>query len=606
MPAPGAIDFQQPLKQRGLTIFRSFEQEDHFWLLADTLETAMREGNQPDFVLELVRPQNPLLPPKPYGLLDMRVQAKYRSQDALEVLQPEHPNASVDEAFFESGSMRLAPVGDLNDAPKDLFQPVNLGWNGLGVARFVLRLPLSSALLLKNALLGEILPLRAVAVMTVAGVSPRLPLKVRFDPARLVGAVAALGNTERQVGWHDIVQFFGQDPETLPLQLISQNQNVPMDEFAESMADHVCHRWGNFVAASEANDKLYCAFPGPAEVGSGSFDWDLSEQIIVLRPVLLSFDPLDVARQLIRDVGSEVVIRETIIPPIKVGTLPVTISANLPAQRLGVLSLGVTINAAPHPPARPQAVVETAELVEPRDSALLLLRLSPTEAPDYLFTTFAILDGHGQQYEGQPTQHSGDRLDLQPGDFPLSFVQIAATSELLELGDVQAICRQTPNGSSFEQSFTLNQNQSSVVIALPKDSTAATLQIEARSKDGQRTLRLKPMPAESVRLNLASFREYGSHTVEIECLFSGDAKLVAIDLLPEGRAETPAEMTTLHFTPAQNKRDWVWLARSPFYPGYRYRIHTAGAVDRLGPWSKIQSPFERLVIDTGLLQEASA
>ena len=289
MPAPGTIDFQQPLKQRGLTIFRSFEQEDRFWLLADTLELAMREGNQPDFVLELVRPQNPLLPPEPYGLLDMRVQAQYRSQEALEVLQQEHPNASVDAAFFESGSMRLAPVGDLNDAPKDLFQPVNLGWNGLGVARFVLRLPLSSTLLLKNALLGEILPLRAVAEMTVTGVSPRLPLKVRFDPARLVGAVAALGNTERQVGWHDIVQFFGQDPETLPLQLISQNPNVSMDEFGESMADHLCHRWGNFVAANEDDDKLYFAFPAPAEVGSGSFDWDLSEPVIRAKTSGLEF-----------------------------------------------------------------------------------------------------------------------------------------------------------------------------------------------------------------------------------------------------------------------------------------------------------------------------
>src|SRR5262245_5060756 len=125
MPAHGAIDFQQPSKEGDLTIFRSFEQEDRFWLLAHTLELAMREGNQPDFVLELVRPQDPLLPPQPYGVLDMRVQPQYRIQEALEVLQQEHPNPSLDEAVFDSGFMRLVPVGDLNDAPKDLFQPVN-------------------------------------------------------------------------------------------------------------------------------------------------------------------------------------------------------------------------------------------------------------------------------------------------------------------------------------------------------------------------------------------------------------------------------------------------------------------------------------------------
>jgi len=280
------------------------------------------------------------------------------------------------------------------------------------------------------------------------------------------------------------------------------------------------------------------------------------------------------------------------------------ISANLPAQRLGVLSLGVTINAAPHPPARPQAIIKTVEFVEPEDSAPVLLRLSPTESPDYLFTTFAILDGQEQPYEGQPTQHSGDRLDLQPGDFPLSFVQIEATSELIELADVRVVSRQTPNGSSFEQSFTLNRDQTSVVIALPKDARTAVLEIEARSKDGQRALHLGPLPAETVRLGLTSFREYGSHKVEIECVFNGDVKLVAIDLLPEGRSETPAEITTLHFTPAQNKRDWTWLARSPFYPGYKYRMHT-GADGGLGAWSETQSPFERLVIETALLQEAA-
>src|SRR6266566_6371684 len=504
MPLPGAIDFQRPLTEQGLTIFRSFEEEDRYRLLPQVLEIALREDKRPDFVLELVRPQNPLSPPQPYGVLDMRVQPQYRIQEALEVLRQEKPNASVDEAIFESGFMRLAPAGDLDDAPQELFQPIALAWNGLGVARFVLRLPLSSALLLKGALLGEILPLRAIAEMMLAGVSPRLPLSVRFDPARLVGAVTALGNSERQVVWQDLIQFFRQDPGALRLQLTTKNQSVATDEFAECIADHVCHRWGKFVPASKDDGKLYCVFPAATEVGSGSFEWDLSEPITVLRPLVLSFDPLDLARQLIRDVGPDVVIRQTIIPPINVGTVPVMISANLPAQRLGVLSLGVTINAAPHPLARPQAIIKTVEFVEPEDSAPVLLRLSPTESPDYLFTTFAILDGQEQPYEGQPTQHSGDRLDLQPGDFPLSFVQIEATSEFIELADVRVVSRQTPNGSSFEQSFTLNRDQTSVVIALPKDARTAVLEIEARSKDGQRALHLGPLPAETVRLGLTS------------------------------------------------------------------------------------------------------
>lgn len=602
MPTSGTTDFQNPIRERGLTILRSFEDADHYSLLPQELAVAIRDDQRPDFLLELVRGQNPLLPPPNYGILDVRLGPKYLTGDALVVLRGRKPGAMLEEARFTAGFMRLSPAGEVGDAPQELFQPVPLLWNELGVGRFVLRLPLPAALLLKGALLAEFLPIRGIAEMAISGVAPRLSVRVRFDPARLLGALGTIGNQERQVGWLDIVEFFRGQPDTLPLEIVGNTSSFEPNAFAEAMADHVCLRFGRFIASPKDDLQACFALQSPSDAGAGSFEWDLSEPTTVTRGVVLTFNPLEVARRLVREFGPDSMIRATTVPPFKIGTLPVNVWANLPAQRLGVLSLGVTVKAPPRPPLRPQAIVETVELVPPADAANVMLRLSPAESPEYTFTTFAIVGEQMERYDGPETQHSGPRLDLKPHDFPLQFVLIEATSELLELADVQGVCRDPRSESPFEQPFDLNPDRRSVVIALPAGRQGATLEIEARAKDGQRTLRLSSLPAETLRLGLTSFREYGPHRIEIECVFRNNEKLIAIDLFPEGRPETPSEITTLHFTASQTKREWNWLARSPFYPGYKHRPHAAP--DTIpAAWSQPHSPFERLVIDAGVAAE---
>ena len=134
-----------------------------------------------------------------------------------------------------------------------------------------------------------------------------------------------------------------------------------------------------------------------------------------------------------------------------------------------------------------------------------------------------------------------------------------------------------------------------IALALPKGTAGATLEIEARSREEAKALQLGPFPARNLQLGLHSFPEYGSHRVEITCVFDNDIQLFAIDLLPEDRPETPEEITVLHFTPAQLKREWTWLARSPFRAGYRYRTHRSPDESPTA-WSEIRSPFESLKI----------
>jgi acyl dehydratase len=77
------------------------------------------------------------------------------------------------------------------------------------------------------------------------------------------------------------------------------------------------------------------------------------------------------------------------VPPIPTGVLPVSIMANLPAHRIGLLAAGVEFHAPARPPHRVRAVTEAVELKPPGDAATLRLKLSPAEPAAYIYTTAA-------------------------------------------------------------------------------------------------------------------------------------------------------------------------------------------------------------------------
>jgi hypothetical protein len=90
-----------------------------------------------------------------------------------------------------------------------------------------------------------------------------------------------------------------------------------------------------------------------------------------------------------------------------------------------------------------------------------------------------------------------------------------------------------------------------------------------------------------------SFPEYGPHRIPIECTFAEGQSLVTIDLLPEARPDAAEAITVIALTRAQPRKEWGYLASSPFRAGYRYRRH-AGFEGAVASWSEIQSPFDPL------------
>lgn len=597
MTLQGLPDFHQPLRAEGLQIFYPYEGGNHI-LVPDRLDIAERNEGRPDFSLEVFRPRNPMLPPAPYGVVDFRVCSHYPMQDALKFLREYHSNATLTSAIFSSGFLRLLPTGNPDEIPAELLKPVAVGWNGLGISRFILKLSLNNALLLKGSLEGKIMPLLAAAELEIEGVSPRLPIRVRFNPAKLLSALVGLGNKQRQVERDKIVEFFRKNARSV-MEVMGDIEGSKVDEFAETITDRIRVRFGTFVPSPEDAAKPYLALASPEEIGSGTFEWDLSEPLLVPRPLVLNLDPFAAARQLVQEQGLGAMFRETEVASVATGVFPVLVSANLPSERSGVLSLGVTVRVGPRPPQRPQAIVTSTELKPPQDSATLFLRLSPTEKLEYKYSTFVVVkDAQGiERLNGSEIVRSGDKLDLSVEEFAVDFVAVEASQALLNLASIRGILRYPEGQLVVEQSFELNLERPTLALVLPKGTEGATLEIEARSLDGSKTLKLGPLPAKDLQLDLFSFSEYGPHKIEIECQFSDDTKSFAIALLPEGRPETSQEMTVLNFTPSKPKREWTWFASSPFQAGYRYREYRSS-----GPtpeWSDMRSPFERLELQIG-------
>jgi hypothetical protein len=587
MSLQGLPDFSQPLYTANSQTFYGYENAANGAVVPQSIAPT-------DFSLTLVRGQNPIGLPKPHGLLNLRLQPVYPLTEALEAIRSQNPSAIVQPLLCQSGFLRLYSAIRTETIPDDLKAPMPLAWNGLTLARYSLSVSESTAVTLKGALQGNILKLMAAAEMEIAGVAPRLPLQVRFDPAVLLDHLAALGDAQRQVPCEAILNFFRGDVRSLPLEILpSENLGeIPLEGFAETLTDWVRANFGRFIPCPTDELKPHVAL---ATANRGSVLWDLSQPLLAYRTIVMVLNPLAAAQQLVQTQGLDAVFQELTVPPIPTGTWPVFVTANLSDQRPGIVSIGVTLKAPSVVPFRPQARIVSAEFIPPADSAQLWLKLSPAEKLTYTFSTSVVLqdDSGVQQFYGEEIAHSGEYLSLQPGHFPVRFIPLEATPSLLKIATIKVICHWQEGEVSKSQSIELQQNAAAITLTLPKSAIAATLELSAHSLDGTQSLSIPPMLAKNCQIGLHSFREFGTHQIEVECKFSDGTTLYAIDLLPEAAPVSAASV--LFFTPAQPRKTWSWLATSPFQAGYRYRRHPAPE-EPPAPWSETQSPFAALKI----------
>jgi hypothetical protein len=647
----GLPDFGAPLGGAGFQGYAAYEaagfSASSTWVLPEALDVAERPDGAPDFALALVRRLPATGADDGYGALDLRLAPRYPLAAALAERRATDPLATVQAALLGAGFARFHPAGAGAPLPPELAAVLPIAWGGALPARWNLRLAVDTAELIRGALAAGTLLAAARIEVEVLGVAPRVPVVVRFDPAVLLPALATLaaetqaspqvpttalaaGNPASpktpaplpvlppaaagpspvadagpRIARSALLGFFLRPPQDLPLRIEGNLEAGDRQRFAEAMADRVRDRFGAFAPAPEtalaaAEPYLVLSLPGSSTpVGGGEIAWDLAQPLAVPRPWVFTLDPFAAASRALRaGVGS--VVRQVSVPAFQVGFHEVTVSANLPASRAGALAVGVTLRVPPNPPSRPGAVVQTIDIAPPLDGGVSRLRLGPDEALAYTATPFVVTPTATgvQQIEGPPLERQGEWLPLGPDDFPVRWIGLATTTALAAQADLAGTLTWGPASARNRLPFALSSAQPAVALALPKDAVDPGLEATFQPRGEGRSLHLGPLPAASRTFDLTSFPEYGPHRITVSATFPAGiqegAALLAIDLLPEGEAESPASLSTLALTAASPSKEWGYAAASPFRAGYRWRPN--GGVPP-APWSEPQSPFVPLVLN---------
>lgn len=594
MELRGLPDFGASIAVEGAWLFAPFDAAGPLLLTPAALELAEAAAGGPDFLLETVRGRMPLLPPRPYAALNLRLRARYDLEAALATAREREAGARVAPLLIGGGTLRFG--GGL--VLEELRRSLPLAWNGLGVARYAQRISIESAQLLIEGLKGGVLPLHAYADLVVVGVAPRLPAVAHFDPRALLEALAAAADAEGRLAYSAFEACFRRAVGRLPIAVEGEHAPDAAERLAAALCDRTLERFGRLIAPRDGGAEAWVALARPDSFGAGRFTWNLAEPLRVTRPLTLSLDPFAAARAAAFERGLAAVVRDTVVPSLPNGALNVAVTANLPACREGLAALGVHLTAPARPPQRPQAASATTRLEEPADSTRLTLRLAPREPAAYSYTTFAVLadDGGAQELTTMPVAHSGEQLELSAEDFPVEFVAVSAEPALLELARVRCALERPAaeaGAAPLVHRFELTPERPARSLALPRGAAAgATLSVEVAERDGPGLLRLGPLPAADLSVERFSFREYGPQRIAVQAALAADASPLLVELLPEGAPETPEAIGRIRLPPQRPTQEWRYFAASPFTPGYRYRL--AG---RETAWSPVQSPFEPLTID---------
>lgn len=577
-------DFQNAHLTAKRPLYQRYLGGQNWIVLPHTLEVARKPDGSPDFQVDLVRSVDAGL--AAYGVVDFRVKPVLD----LEGAKAEEPGANVIPGDFSGGWLRLQVREPSKPDSATILPPQRVSSNGLGPTRLASRLSPEGVSLLKRSLLEDSLLLEAWAEMSVEGVAPRFPLMVEIKGEDLE-QIRKLATDAGLVRRGEVVGALARAGAIANL-VASVNRT----EIAETVADRLFSMRGTQVPSPD-KDFAEC-WTLTLEPGDTRLLFDLSQPQLAARMMVLRFDPVAFLRVAAGSGGVEKLIVHRELPDFRTGYVPVLVTANLPDMRTPALSCGVDISAKANPPNRLSAIRETVEFAPPRDRQELILRFAANEEPKYDIETFvfAQTDGGVQEWRSPRRAHAGNELRLSPADFPARFMPVEASRQLLQEGAVSLTAR----WDKFAQTIHLTDSQPT--DALVCQANANQLDLVCRIAHSNASLQTTIPAAERLFLDLPLFPEFGSHEVAVEMDFQDGPDVAAVQFKPESEADMQA--TTLSFTRAKPKRDYLWFASSPWSPGFRYRVFAASDP---GPWSAPQSPFEPLRLRAAdLLRAAGA
>lgn len=531
----GLPDFGAPVTA---SVFGAFEQAPALVGVPDRLLLARDGDGVPLIRLERFRGDNPMQPPGSYGLVTVWLTLGW--PDPIDGRAPGH-------VLPAAGELRMALTGAGPEAAG--LPEAAVSFDGALTVPWGARVDPVTITLLIGALDDGSLPLTAAAALEVRGVAPRLDVAVAVDVpatrALLAGAAAPL--------------------TALTGELLTPSGAITVVRGAaapEALAAVLAERLPSLLTSSPETD--------PA--AEHHLELDLAVPTVVVRR-------FEVSQHLRAQLAGVTLDRARLVPEgvevpeLELGWHGVDVLANLPGQRVGVLAGGVSLLAAPHPPARHQAVSVAAEFADDGARQELTLRLAPGEPLAYVARPWLVVENADgvAELSGPELATDRQRLVLGPDAFGVRFASLHAEGQLLEHGRVQVVHR-CDDWRRPPVELGTEAPDAVVILSAAGDDT-----FDLRLSDGTRALAWPTRPATSLTLSLADVPGWGANAVPVR---NATADPIALELGDE--AGTRSEELLLS---AGATREFRYLAEDPYATGWRYRLRPVGDP---GPW---QGPF---------------
>ena len=479
-----------------------------FSVVPQQLQLAANADGSPKFRLEFVQYLGDISASGQYAVLELSLTGDSSLDTALCLARTITPSATVKPVMMDSGFGRLYATTTTVSLPGDMLVPSPLGLWSSDLASWTMRMSPDAGELIKGALQGQSsLLLGARVEAAVSGVAPRLQVFAQFDPAALLTALLA-SHPDRSMAVADVLSFFMAPLAKYPVTLTA----VPGGSeatLAQIMTDRVIAAYAVLTPSPGITDPAFVQFMPLNNIDTSLTRWDLSEPTVVMRPWIYTLDPIGSVRGLNNPAVLASVVQQISIPALRLGCQRTYVTASLPPSRAGIAAAGVRLQMPPNPPMRPFAISETGTITPPNDvvsfassvpgsaasAGYVDLMLAAAEPLQYTVECFAVIAAGEfvQEYDSAPQTHTETWLQVDAGDFPLTFAHVIASSQLLNLATINGFLKYQVGEHQVQQPFSLlagSGGEAEVSVAAPAVATGVSIALQAVPLDGSSTVLL--------------------------------------------------------------------------------------------------------------------
>ncbi|MEH6415750.1 hypothetical protein [Pseudomonas sp. CGJS7] len=583
-------DWRQPMSIGERLAYAAYDQPGRFRLPPVRLAAQAADGESP-LRLDIVQQDRGAAGLARYSILSLAFAADFQLDAARQNAFDAGQRFELSPLPVEGAWLRLSAVEALN-LPPSLGELLSLDSASLSALNLGVRLDSAATDLFVAALQRGLLAVGAQAWLRVRGVADRLPVTMSFDPAALLAVVRGLSGGKTEIDHALLRQRLIDAPQTLGLGLPASSGDVLKQPLADAVIDRIAARFATpQPSAPDAPTGVRLVFD-EAAMASGRVQWNLAEPQLAPRLIPIEADPLGPLRTMAAGDLHDAVVRRHDARALASGWRSVSVRANLPARRVGVMTAQVELQLPAKPPARMFTVKANAALPAGDRPVAIDLRLSPSEPLAYQWQTAAVVlsDGRAESIKGPTRKSDREHLLVGPEDFGMRLIPVEAETVFLDQADIEVECLGTRKGKPWSLRGVLDRAAPELAFAVPFDVDGAKIRATAQAKaDGVRRA-MAPVDAEDdgLRMDAFSFEGSGSRELQLLCEFDDDAASRSIEIAPEDGIDDSARRKQIKFTRSKPRAEWTWLSLSPFRSGYRWRWHSGGATP--APWSPVLQP----------------